>query len=266
MRADRERCLAAGMNAHVAKPIEPEDLWTALLAWIAPRPLAAEALPAVVTRVGTHLDAHVGETAAGDDDLPTGIDGLDTVLGLRRGLGKRALYLSMLRGFVAGQRDAVAATRQALDVDDWTSAERHAHTLKGVAANVGATGVSDLAQALEAAIRERLPRAEVNARLEALRIPLATLTGALDRRLPAVPARAPVAVDRAALDAACDRLEALLVADDAGAGEHLAAHGDLLHSAFPREFRTIEADIRAFDSEAALETLRAARAAHAASA
>ena len=37
MQGDRDRCLAAGMNDHVAKPIEPENLWKALLKWIKPR-------------------------------------------------------------------------------------------------------------------------------------------------------------------------------------------------------------------------------------
>jgi CheY-like chemotaxis protein len=37
MQADRQRCLAAGMNDHIAKPIEPEDLWKTLLKWIKPR-------------------------------------------------------------------------------------------------------------------------------------------------------------------------------------------------------------------------------------
>jgi two-component system sensor histidine kinase/response regulator len=39
MQSDRDRCMAAGMNDHVAKPIEPEDLWKALLKWIKPHHL-----------------------------------------------------------------------------------------------------------------------------------------------------------------------------------------------------------------------------------
>jgi CheY-like chemotaxis protein len=37
MQADRDHCLAAGMNDHIAKPIEPEDLWKVLLKWVKPR-------------------------------------------------------------------------------------------------------------------------------------------------------------------------------------------------------------------------------------
>lgn len=38
MQSDRERCLEAGMNDHVAKPVEPAQLWAALRRWIQPRP------------------------------------------------------------------------------------------------------------------------------------------------------------------------------------------------------------------------------------
>jgi len=257
MQADRDRCLAAGMNAHVAKPIEPEDLWTALLEWTRPpKTVTAAAIvePDTVPSRPRTVPTDVAEAA-----LPTGIDGLDTVLGLRRGLGKRALYLSMLRGFVAGQRDAATATRKALDVSDWNSAERHAHTLKGVAANVGATGVQGLALALETSIRDKQPRATIDARLTALEGPLAALVAQLEGRLPADAVPATVAVDRAQLDLVCDRLDAMLASDDAGAGELLEAHADLFHSAFPLAYRTIEADVRSFDSESALAALRAAR-------
>ena len=234
MQADRDRCLAAGMNAHVAKPIEPEDLWSALLTWIKP---------------GTN----------GEEELPTGVDGLDTVIGLRRGLGKSPLYLSMLRSFAAGQRGVAAATRDALDVDDWVGAERHAHTLKGTAATVGATDVEGLARTLEAAIRERQPRAALDVFLGDLELPLAKLVTQLDARLPAVTARRMVTVDPPALDAACDRLEVLLASHDASAATVLTDHADLLHSAFPTAFAGIESGILAFDAASALVALRAAR-------
>ena len=260
MQVDRDRCLAAGMNAHVAKPIEPEDLWTALLEWTRPpKTVTAAATAPIVEPDTTPPNPRARPGAGVEADLPTGIDGLDTVLGLRRGLGKRALYLSMLRGFVSGQRDAATATRQALDSSDWSSAERHAHTLKGVAANVGATGVQGLALALETSIRDKQPRATIDARLTDLEGPLAALVAQLEGRLPTDAVRATVAVDRAQLDLVCDRLEAMLASDDAGAGELLEAHSDLIHSAFPLAYRTIEADVRSFDSDSALAALRAAR-------
>lgn len=45
MQADRERCIEAGMNDYVAKPIEPDELWKALLKWIKPRRAPSEGSP-----------------------------------------------------------------------------------------------------------------------------------------------------------------------------------------------------------------------------
>ena len=254
MQADRDRCLAAGMNAHVAKPIEPDDLWTAMLAWMRPAITAADhEAPAGPSRPSAPLPA------LDPDALPTHIMGLDTVLGLRRGLGKRQLYLAMLRGFVTGQREAARATRAALDANDWPTAERHAHTLMGVAANVGAVTVQGLARALETAIRERRPREIVDARLRDLQGPLGALMTQLERGLPPVEAPEAVAVDPALLTSVCDQLELLLAADDAAAGALIDANTALLHSAFPEAFHMIEVNIRAYDTESALTALRAAR-------
>jgi len=143
------------MNDHVAKPIEPEELWKALLKWIKPRHPA-------------QVPATVSPRAAALGDLPSGIDGLDMTGGLRRVLGKKPLYVSMLRKFVAGQKSAAPAIVGALDATDWGRAERLAHTLKGVSGNIGAAGIQRLAEELETAIREREPRGAVDARLAGL--------------------------------------------------------------------------------------------------
>ena len=171
MQGDRDRCMAAGMNDHVAKPIEPENLWKALLKWIKPRQATAAALA-------------VNPQAVEDVDLPSGIAGLDMVNGLRRVLGKKPLYLSMLRKFVAGQKSVLAEIRKALENNLPDTAERLAHTLKGVSGTIGATGLQQLAEKLEIAIRERHSREAVDARIDALKMPLEYLITQLEKNLP----------------------------------------------------------------------------------
>jgi two-component system sensor histidine kinase/response regulator len=249
MQQDKDKCLEAGMQDFVTKPIEPDELWAALLRWIKPRQsVSAE-------DVGV-----TAEKPASDPDLPSGITGLDVANGLRRVLGKKSLYLSMLRKFVAGQINAPSEIRAALAVDDLATAERLAHTAKGVAGNIGATGVQQLAATLELALKEQWPRADIEAALEKFEPPLADLIAALQAQLPAEAEKAQVAVDQDALREVCGKLAALLADDDSEAGDLLDSQANLLNAAFPTRFRQIDDAVRGFDFEAALAVLKEAAA------
>ncbi|MDP2761242.1 MAG: response regulator, partial [Sideroxyarcus sp.] len=254
MQGDRDRCLAAGMNDHIAKPIDPEDLWKALLKWVKPRhpsKAAAEVKP-------QNAKANAKTKAEQYADLPSGIDGLDIANGLRRVLGKKSLYLSMLRKFIAGQKSATSEILQTLEGNDWDTAERLAHTLKGISGNIGAIGLQQLAEELETAIRERQPRNDVDGHLDKLKQQLDYFISQLEQKLPEEPGRTVIAVDQEKLKTVCDRLIALLADDDAEAGDVLSENADLLNAAFPDHYRKINDSIRAFDFEAALAALRAA--------
>ncbi|MEI6721428.1 MAG: response regulator, partial [Betaproteobacteria bacterium] len=123
MNADRQRCMEAGMVDFVPKPVEPEHLFKTLLRWARPdAPLVA---------AGEAASTGAQESAA--DLLPEHIEGLDVAAGLRRVMGKQARYVSLLRDFVATQADAPARIEAALAASDPATAERMAHTLKGLA-------------------------------------------------------------------------------------------------------------------------------------
>jgi PAS domain S-box-containing protein len=243
--SDRDLCLAAGMNDHVAKPIEPDDLWQMLLKWIKPLQSAV-----AVSEAPTLVAAKV--------ELPSGIDGLDVANGLRRVLGKKPLYLSMLHKFVAGQKYVIDEIRKAVQGSLWDRAERLAHTLKGVAANIGASNLQQLAEKLETAIKDRLPPQEIERQLDAVKSPLEALIVQLEQQLTPSPGKAPLVVDRTKLKLVCDKLEALLTYDDAAVVGVLDANAELLQAAFPNHFSRIEGSIRTFDFEAALAVLRVA--------
>jgi Response regulators consisting of a CheY-like receiver domain and a winged-helix DNA-binding domain len=146
LETDRQRCFAAGMNDHVAKPIEPAVLWAALARWIRPRPGLGQAPGTEPDVNGTPAPAPVPASASGSASIASlSVPGLDAALGLQRALGKPALYADLLRRFCDGQGQVVHTVREALAVGDMSLAERVAHTLRSVAANIGAMGVSDAA-------------------------------------------------------------------------------------------------------------------------
>ena len=239
--ADRNRCLDAGMADFVAKPIEPEALWQVLLRWIKPK------LPE---------PSPTADAADVAFDATLGIRGLDSVAALRRLLGKKALYLSMLGKFVSGQRNVAAEIAAALDAGEWLTAERLVHTLKGVAANIGANDLNAEAVLLESAIGQRRERIELAPLLDSAAKMLAALIAELAAKLPAE-ACPPAAVDLSRLQGVCRRLAEFLADNDAEAGDVLDAEEALLRTAFAGDYRPIEAAVRSFDYEAALAALRA---------
>jgi two-component system, sensor histidine kinase and response regulator len=187
MQRDRERCLAAGMNDFVTKPINPDELCAVLLKWIKPAPAQAvapkaetPAKPAPLPSVPSTVPASPLNDNA---DPLAAIPGLDVVVGMRRMMGKRGLYLAMLRRYVDGQRSCSAELRHALDGGDWATAERIAHTAKGVAGNIGAVHIPEHAQALELALREKRSRTEIDKLLHPFEDRLAELVGALEESL-----------------------------------------------------------------------------------
>jgi CheY-like chemotaxis protein len=257
MKADRDRCIAAGMNDHIAKPIEPDDLWEALLKWIRPRILSAEATPSAPSE--TSFESK--QAADQDVELPVGIEGLDVVNGVRRVLGKKRLYLSMLNRFVAGQKLVATQIRRALQCNDRETGERLAHTLKGVCGNIGADRLQQLAQRLEAAIRERESYDAVDKLVAELKLQLDMLIAQLEVILPKLQAKANETVDQKGLKAVCKELDDLMADDDAQAAEVLEQNSDLLRAAFPSQYGEIGDCIRSFHYEAARKTLQDALAA-----
>jgi len=264
MEQDRERCRHAGMQGFVPKPIDPEELWQALLQWVPargpgqrPGVVAAEEGPPAGTAADSAADAGAG-AAPDETTLPEGIEGLDMALGLKRVLGKVPRYVSMLERFVAGQAGTLAALREATARGDRDTATRLAHTTKAVAGNIGALAVQHRAQLLEEALvggQSAQPEVEalidgLGQRLEPL---LEALTEAMRARLHQ-PGTEPSAatpdagrMDPAQLAAVTQRLRELLADMDAEAAEWLAGHATVLRAACPHHFAAIEAAVQQFD-------------------
>jgi HPt (histidine-containing phosphotransfer) domain-containing protein len=248
------------MDDHVAKPIEPQELFQALLKWVKPREGAAaeadaEGLPAAAEKPAEDAGPK----------LPRGIEGLDTELGLRRVLGKVSRYLSMLEKYVAGQKGAITEMRQAIAAGDRDTALRLAHTTKGVSGNIGAQVVQRLAETLEQALKDGAPMDGMPALVDALQEQLDPLVAAITDQLPktsvAASASGPVAIDEGQLTEVTDRLRSLLEEMDSDASEWIQAHQVLLSAAYPKHTKAVQEALEGFDFDVALEQLDAAVAA-----
>lgn len=135
--------------------------------------------------------ARLEAAATGDPQAqawPTAIEGLDLALGLRRAMGVKTLYFSMLGRFREGRKDTPRRIREALDAGDLKAAELLVHSLRGLSGQIGATQVPEHAQALEQALHGEQPRAALEALLERLEASLGELISALEAGLPAAAA------------------------------------------------------------------------------
>jgi two-component system sensor histidine kinase/response regulator len=229
---ERQRCLAAGMNDHIAKPIDPDNLIATVARFYASEAPHPSPLPASGAR---GLEGDV------DDDLPL-VDGLDARDGLSRVGGNRALYRKLLRQFVDAHGSAIVETGDALTAGDIARAERIAHSLKGVAGNIGAIRVQAAAARLERRIRDRAPAPEVDAARgaagEELDLLVALLRTALSRTTdpPSVPSTFVPASSAPHSAAQCSdaaaRLTALLADFDPSAATFLEANQAALRPLF----------------------------------
>ena len=251
MTGDRERCLEAGMNDYIAKPIDPQDLAAKLLRWVKPgRPQA---------RRPSRRNRSMRRPAAERKVSFEGIAGLDSALGLRQVLGRESLYHHLLARFVADQAATPARLADAVAAADWCQAERLAHTLKGVAAQIGALELRELAERLERALRERAPQERLALLQAGIAQALTPLVEAIHQRLPQELANGTaVAVDPQQWQRLRTELIALLEQADTESLTLFESHRTLLRAALGPHYEPLATAMNHFDFERALELIRQA--------
>ena len=143
MAEEREHCFAAGMNDHIAKPINPQTLFETLMRWDSRRGSPASA-PLV--------QEQEEKPAALETGLAIG-EWIDTESALRRAADNIELYRKLLRQFADEQGNSPARIDALLAAGDRSTAEHTAHNVKGVAANLGAQALADAAGRLEKALQ-----------------------------------------------------------------------------------------------------------------
>jgi two-component system sensor histidine kinase/response regulator len=246
---DRKRCFDAGMNDHIAKPIDPARLFARVHRWLA----------AAQDGSGAHR-VERGTEDAGALRALAQVPGLSIEAGLRSVGGKVPSYLRIPQLFVQSHARDLAQLRSSQATLDLGAARRIAHTLSGLSATIGAGELHERARALDLAYKQEASQEVVLPLIDALATSFTPFIEALQRAL-AEPSRvsaAPASVDWAQARAILRQVEALLIDDDASAGRIWTDSEALLRPALGPAFDAIARAIGRFDHDEALASLRAA--------
>ena len=143
---DRKLCLDVGMNDYIAKPIDPEALMRLLIKWIPAQNGAGTGAPLI------HTPLHPPLPKEKDTPLPQNLPGIDSAFGLQMCNGNVTLYRDILHKFGTEKRHEGDYIRTLLAAGDREVAYRMAHSIKSVAATLGAADLSQAAHVLEESI------------------------------------------------------------------------------------------------------------------
>ncbi|MFU8765731.1 MAG: Hpt domain-containing protein, partial [Haliea sp.] len=169
--------------------------------------------------------------------------------------GNDALYQRILRKFEQSNRQFQVTVRAAIAAGDWQTAQREAHTLKGLAGTVGADALAAVAAELESACGIDAPdQAGILAALQAVAGELEPLLDAIAQRVAGVEESAATQpdVNSAALADSLQRLRILLAEDDSQASNCLRDSAGALSALDPLRWRELQQAVDAYDYPAAL--------------
>jgi two-component system sensor histidine kinase/response regulator len=135
MAGDEDKSLQAGMNGHVTKPIDPDQLFATLQKWIQPSEKRAQVQQSEVPV--ERIEA--GKVVPEEDELPASLPGFDLSAGLERLMGNKHLYRKLLVDFGAKYIKTASDIRETLDTKDYERTHSLVHNIKGLAGNLAAT-------------------------------------------------------------------------------------------------------------------------------
>ncbi|MCL1049744.1 response regulator [Shewanella abyssi] len=143
MSGDREKCIAAGMNDHLRKPIDPQQVFRTLAHW-----------------VSINEEAIALNTKNGAVNKAFNIEGFDTEAAIARMAGNLKIYKKTLTRVVNDEADSIVRVREALQQNDLQTAILVSHTLKGIAGSIGANYLVPPTEALELLLGKQLKSAQ----------------------------------------------------------------------------------------------------------
>jgi CheY-like chemotaxis protein/HPt (histidine-containing phosphotransfer) domain-containing protein len=186
MAGDEQKSLDAGMNDHVTKPINPDELFAALQKWIKPiagRDVDPKSLPASGGPPAIDPALDIDQAVVDEDELPESLPGFDLATGLKRLMGNKRLYQKLLVDFGTKYTETADDIRKALDANDFEQAHSLVHNLKGLAGNLEAGDLQAATVEMEKLVKGQT---EETASAPELNLKFTLLEDALNRALEAV--------------------------------------------------------------------------------
>jgi CheY-like chemotaxis protein len=205
MAGDEQKSLEAGMNDHVTKPIDPDQLFATLQKWIKPvaeRTVVQKSLPASGGSPVRDAPAEPDQTVPAEEDLPESLPGFELAAGLSRLMGNKRLYRKLLLDFGANYGAVAGEIREALTARDFKQAHSLVHNLKGLAGNLEATDLQAATVAMEKLVKGQ---AAETASHKELNQKLAELESALKQALDSVQTLGPIA-EKKTMESAADEM------------------------------------------------------------
>ena len=249
---DRERCLRAGMNDHIAKPIELEKLQILLGKWL-------------TERAAGRLELDVPSAASDVDDTGTSdlrrqleaIEELDVEAGLRLLLGDEQAYLRLLHQFVDQHGGDPQLLQPSIQLQDWPMVRELAHALKGAAGTLGAWHINQLAALLEKNAKQSPQTDEQMTALAALEEAMAQFVNEVSQ-ITMAPATVTSTdtVDREKAQEILQQLESLLAIEDSTANDLYDDEPSLLLAVYGSRVEALGRQLEAFDYGDALTTIQ----------
>jgi HPt (histidine-containing phosphotransfer) domain-containing protein len=260
MAGDKEKVMEAGMNDHIAKPLNVGAMFATIAKWI--RPATAHTDTSQQADDATNpIAAHAMNTGAGGLN-GLNLPGIDVKTGMATTMDNEKLYTRLLIKFRENQGSFASLFAAARADADATAAARAAHTLKGTAGNIGAKEVQGAAGELEHACMSGASTTEIDRlltnTLAALHPVIAGLQGFGAVSAP-VGAAVRGVLDDARVHAARERLAQMLQDSDADAADAVDELTELVKgTAMAGALKRVAAEVADFNFDAALVALQQA--------
>ncbi len=142
MEADRKKCLAAGMNDYITKPLDVAQLFELLNKWLYNK--APSTPPKALSSSSLRME-----------NILANIGQLDYALALNRMGGNQSLYYNLVKGFCEEQADFIPKLTEAIENADYPSIRILSHTIKGLLGSIGATTLQDISSEIEKYAKEQ---------------------------------------------------------------------------------------------------------------